>query len=195
MTPFVAGLSCPDGEYLVGFDASGALICNTFPKYYSIGDTGPGGGIVFYVPDGGLHGLEAAPGDQVSAPWCSSFVDIAGVDNIGSAATPDSHSGAHNTPLIEAVCGAASAAGIAAAYVWPWSDGRLLAEQGRAGFDVLESRSQDWAVLPLPSTGVPRRSTSPTRGSRASSMASRSSTARTARAGCVLFGLFNYLSI
>jgi len=26
-----------------------------------IGDTGPGGGIVFYVTDGGLHGLEAAP--------------------------------------------------------------------------------------------------------------------------------------
>ena len=28
---------------------------------YAIGDTGPGGGIVFYVTDGGLRGLEAAP--------------------------------------------------------------------------------------------------------------------------------------
>jgi hypothetical protein len=32
---------------------------------YAIGDTGPSGvGIVFYVTDGGLHGLEAAPVDQ-----------------------------------------------------------------------------------------------------------------------------------
>lgn len=32
----------------------------------AIGDTGPGGGIVFYVTDGGMHGLEAAP---VSTEW------------------------------------------------------------------------------------------------------------------------------
>jgi hypothetical protein len=31
---------------------------------YAIGDTGPAGGIVFYVTDGGLHGIEAAPEDQ-----------------------------------------------------------------------------------------------------------------------------------
>ena len=31
---------------------------------YAIGDTGPAGGIVFYVNDGGLHGMEAAPDDQ-----------------------------------------------------------------------------------------------------------------------------------
>ena len=39
---------------------------------YEIGDTGPAGGIVFYVTDGGLHGLEAATEDQDSgdgAPW------------------------------------------------------------------------------------------------------------------------------
>ena len=30
-------------------------------KRYSIGDTGPAGGVVFHVSDGGLHGLEAAP--------------------------------------------------------------------------------------------------------------------------------------
>ena len=30
---------------------------------YAIGDTGPAGGIVFYVSNGGLHGLEAAPTD------------------------------------------------------------------------------------------------------------------------------------
>jgi hypothetical protein len=33
---------------------------------YAIGDTGPAGGIVFYVTDGGLHGLEAASVDQSS---------------------------------------------------------------------------------------------------------------------------------
>jgi hypothetical protein len=34
------------------------------PDSYAIGDTGPGGGIVFFVSDDGKHGLEAAPGDQ-----------------------------------------------------------------------------------------------------------------------------------
>jgi hypothetical protein len=34
-------------------------------KLYVIGDIGPSGvGIVFYIIDGGLHGLEVAPGDQ-----------------------------------------------------------------------------------------------------------------------------------
>ena len=37
---------------------------NEKPTTYAIGDTGPAGGIVFYVTDGGLHGLEAAPDDQ-----------------------------------------------------------------------------------------------------------------------------------
>ncbi len=39
--------------------------------YYKIGDTGPAGGIVFHVTDGGLHGLESAPTDTVpaTAPW------------------------------------------------------------------------------------------------------------------------------
>jgi hypothetical protein len=37
---------------------------------YAIGDTGPAGGIVFYITDDGLHGLEAAPADQSSgAEW------------------------------------------------------------------------------------------------------------------------------
>jgi len=31
---------------------------------YNIGDTGPAGGIVFYVTGNGMHGLEAAPEDQ-----------------------------------------------------------------------------------------------------------------------------------
>jgi hypothetical protein len=36
---------------------------------YEIGETGPAGGKVFYVTEGGLHGLEAAPVDQPLAPW------------------------------------------------------------------------------------------------------------------------------
>lgn len=98
------------------------IACAVPTTTYAIGDTGPGGGIVFYVTDGGRHGLEAAPAPQVQDPmaqWCSTTSDIGGVYNVGSTFVPDGHSGVHNTPLIAAVCGATSAAGIAAAYVWP----------------------------------------------------------------------------
>lgn len=41
------------------------LSSNAFAaKPYKIGDTGPGGGIVFHVTDDGKHGLEAAQTDQ-----------------------------------------------------------------------------------------------------------------------------------
>ena len=33
---------------------------------YEIGDTGPGGGLVFYTSNGGCSGLEAAPADQAT---------------------------------------------------------------------------------------------------------------------------------
>ena len=36
---------------------------------YQIGETGPAGGRVFHVTEGGLHGLEAAPVDLPIAPW------------------------------------------------------------------------------------------------------------------------------
>ena len=39
------------------------------PIEYAIGDTGPTGGIVFHVTNGGLNGLEAALVDQVTASW------------------------------------------------------------------------------------------------------------------------------
>ena len=87
---------------------------------YAIGDDGPGGGIVFSVSADGMSGLEAAPEDQASAQWCNSFTDIPGVENLGLDLTiPDPNSGAENTPLIIDVCGDSSAAGEAAAYVWP----------------------------------------------------------------------------
>ncbi len=121
-----------DDQSLLG-SLSVPTFCSTV---YSLGDTGPGGGIVFHVTNGGLHGLEAAPGDLGIAPWCSADINIEGVDDIVSEATPDSNSGEHNTPLIEATCGASSAAGVAAAYVWPngQSDGFL---PNKEEFDLL----------------------------------------------------------
>jgi hypothetical protein len=72
---------------------------------YAIGDTGPAGGIVFYVTDGGLHGLEAAPVDLEPAPWGCYGSEIAGADNHTAG------SGAQNTKDILAGC---SEPGIAA---------------------------------------------------------------------------------
>ena len=66
---------------------------------YEIGDTGPAGGIVFYVNDNGLHGLEAAPEDQSgNASWGCIETEIDGADNnsVGS--------GAQNTTDIVAGC-------------------------------------------------------------------------------------------
>ena len=36
---------------------------------YEIGETGPAGGRVFYISEGGKHGLEAAPIDQAISGW------------------------------------------------------------------------------------------------------------------------------
>jgi len=81
------------------------------PSYcYAVGDVGPAGGFVFYITDGGAHGLEAAPTDQeVSSFGC-----------IGEALSPffepDIGSGAQNTANL-ALCGLA--ANIASAYTGP----------------------------------------------------------------------------
>ncbi len=48
----------------------------------AIGDKGPGGGIVFYVTDGGLHGLEVAP-----SGWYGSTPDPTSVWIIGTYAS------------------------------------------------------------------------------------------------------------
>ena len=58
------------------------------PKTYKIGDTGPGGGIIFYDKgnnSGGWQYLEAAPADITKTQWQSSSTDISGTqDTIGS---------------------------------------------------------------------------------------------------------------
>jgi hypothetical protein len=66
------GDSCLEGEYVVGFSIDGFILCAPLVRNYIIGDTGPGGGIVFYVTDGGLHGLEVAKTD-------SFFLDGSGI--------------------------------------------------------------------------------------------------------------------
>jgi hypothetical protein len=80
--------------------------------YYAVGDTGPAGGIVFYITAGGMHGLEAAPEDQSSnAPWGCVGTSIAGAQ--GSVVG----TGAANTAAIVAGCAAAgTAAKVASAY-------------------------------------------------------------------------------
>jgi hypothetical protein len=78
---------------------------------YAVGETGPGGGIVFYLTDTtGLHGLEAAPVDQSSGiEWgCYGYVVGGTSEAIGT--------GLANTNAIIKACGRATAAGIAANY-------------------------------------------------------------------------------
>jgi hypothetical protein len=67
---------------------------------YAIGDTGPAGGIVFYITADGLHGLEAAPDDQsTDAPWGCAGTDIAGAEGKAVGLSE------HNTYDILADCG------------------------------------------------------------------------------------------
>ena len=68
------------------------------PTVYAIGDTGPAGGIVFYVTDGGLHGLEAAPNDSAMSPWGCAGDEITGADGTAIG------TGAQNTADIRAEC-------------------------------------------------------------------------------------------
>ncbi len=75
-----------------------------------IGDTGPAGGIIFYVTDATeQHGLEAAPEDQSNGiQWgCVGTV-------VGTSTAIDT--GKANTTAINAQCGAETAASIAASY-------------------------------------------------------------------------------
>lgn len=80
---FPEGTSAGDMQYWdgtqwvmipAGEEGSTLTNCNGVPTWgpcpvlYEIGDIGPAGGYVFYISDGGLHGLEAAPSDQYIAP-------------------------------------------------------------------------------------------------------------------------------
>ncbi|MEE9345764.1 MAG: hypothetical protein V3U88_09190 [Methylococcales bacterium] len=81
---------------------------------YEIGDNGPAGGIVFYVTDGGLNGLEAAPVDQSTfREWGCKEILIMGADGTAIG------TGAQNTLDIVAGCNEGPAAKVAADYTSP----------------------------------------------------------------------------
>ena len=106
--PYLGHLIHHEGDIV---PVNGECVFETF----EIGDTGPGGGIVFYITDGGLHGLEAAPTDQGNRQWCGYNTNIkTGAD--GTAVG----TGAQNTIDILAGCTERPiAASTAAEYVWP----------------------------------------------------------------------------
>ena len=79
---------------------------------YKIGDTGPYGGIVFYISQEGRSGLEAAPTNAGNAQWgCMGITVGATKTGIGT--------GQSNTDAIIARCGKNTAAYLAANYEWP----------------------------------------------------------------------------
>ncbi len=82
---------------------------------YALGDTGPAGGVVFYITNGGRNGLEAAPSDQHvgdGPTWGCNVTLLPGAD--GTAVG----TGAQNTADILAGCSTVGiAADIANAYV------------------------------------------------------------------------------
>jgi hypothetical protein len=78
---------------------------------YVIGDTGPAGGIVFYITtDDGMHGLEAAPVDQGTAAWGCLFYSI------GAAGTAIGTGAANTTAIVAGCADAGTAAKVADAY-------------------------------------------------------------------------------
>ncbi|MDH5518860.1 MAG: collagen-like protein [Gammaproteobacteria bacterium] len=94
------------------FGSSNITMPEFCPSYVSVGDSGPAGGIVIYVADDGMHGLEAAPVDQSdSAEWGCTGTFIQGADGTGIG------SGALNTESILAGCSqSGTAAELAANY-------------------------------------------------------------------------------
>ena len=103
-----------DNSAFEGCDGTAWVSLNATGDTYAIGDNGPAGGVVFYITDGGLHGLEAAPTDQSNgSQWGCYETMIAGAD--GTAV----RTGAQNTSEILAGCSeAGTAAEIADAYLF-----------------------------------------------------------------------------
>ncbi|MFP4562045.1 MAG: DUF1566 domain-containing protein [Spirochaetia bacterium] len=80
---------------------------------YEIGETGPSGvGIVFYVTDGGLHGLEAAPEDQSSSAQWSNVTN----GLLGTTGTAIGTGSTNTNAIIGQTCHDSSAAQICRDY-------------------------------------------------------------------------------
>lgn len=160
------------------------------PITYAIGGPGPCGGIVFFVSNGGLNGLEAAPVDQGSGQW-GCFGTATGATGLGIG-----DGGPNTAAILAAFCGSSTPD---AAH---WRTTTALTV-GMTGFcrHVTNSTSCScnarWSVgLPARPIGVRLRSIMPaSRCSRTSSMAIRTSSARLTRLECARFGFFNALSI
>ena len=113
----------------------GLHFCNGAPTWgqcaYVVGDTGPAGGVVFYVTNDGKNGLEAAPEDQdggSSAAWGCDGIEITGADgtSIGT--------GSQNTTDILAECNdAGTAAALANAYTLNGYDDWYLPSKDELG--------------------------------------------------------------
>ncbi len=89
-----------------GCDGTAWGVLSLSPHSYAIGDTGPAGGVVFYITNNGQNGMEAAPKDQgAMVLWGCNNTLMSGAD--GTAVG----TGAQNTSDILAGC---SDAGIAA---------------------------------------------------------------------------------
>lgn len=124
-----AGQQCTPGSVVVGFDSSGNIICRNVPRTYAIGDTGPAGGIVFYVTDGGLHGLEAAPEDQynLANPGQGGHPAWGCIYDVAFATGTAVGTGAQNTANMLNYCAeAGSAARVAHGYALNNYDGWFL---------------------------------------------------------------------
>jgi len=94
------GQSCEQDETVVGFDIFGNILCApiTASHRYMVGDTGPAGGIVFYITDErGIHGLEVAPAIMTtSSVWGCQGTLIGTSSGIGT--------GEENTAKMLALC-------------------------------------------------------------------------------------------
>ena len=173
---------------------SGTITATT----YSVGDFAQGG-IVFWVDETGQHGLVAAKEDQsTGVRWYNgSYTTVNAVrDGIGA--------GMYNTERIIANQGVGSyAAQLCANYQgggygdWylPSKEELDLMYQNKATIDATAGVNGGSGFASASYWSSTEDSISTAHGPRASAVAPRAATIRTARAGCVLFGLFNYLSI
>ena len=153
---------------------------------YKIGDTGPGGGIVFFVDYHdqypGFDYLEAAPADLPGGyayRWCGSDTQVLGAS--GWDANAVGRGQANTNAIIAAGCNTANDATQAAKnYTGGGKGDWFLPSMGELMLMYATWGRRAWARLATPTIGVLRRSSPTSRGTRTSSTATRPPTARIA---------------